>query len=305
MNKQQATKIFLTAATFLAVTSGWAGSQSKYKLSDTESIEQQLTWAPNSEITVFNVYGSIEVVGHDGDVIEIAALNKVWAANASDVQMGLDEIGIKAIQNDKGTFVYLDSPFTHYEPETGDVWHSDTCVHRHDCSVKYTEKKPYQYHMNMQLRIPKQASIEVSAINGGDINIKNVQADNLNISNINGAIEMLDVSGKTHVNAINKDINIRYSKNPLLDSVFESINGDLSVTFAQPPNAKVVYETMNGSMYSKYEYQNLPSEVEITTAKEGNKHGNKYRISANHPIQLGEGGPTYTFKTLNGDIKIK
>ena len=150
--------------------------------------------------------------------------------------------------------------------------------------------------------IPKQTNIKISAINNGDINIKGIHAKHLNVNNINGAIDMTDVSGQTAVNAINKDINIAYQKNPSKDSKFISINGDLNIVFAGEPDAEVIYKTMNGDFYTSYDVSMMAPIIKKTNKKKG--RGIKYKLGSTNRLLVGKGGPVYRLETLNGDIKI-
>ena len=270
-----------------------------------EQINEVMTFSDNSPgqtVRIFNVYGSIDVVGQASDEITIAATNHVYAASQIAVYEGLDEIGLTITEHQGTIYIYLDSPFTHFDPVLGELWHSDTCWKRDDCSRKHP-KKAYKYHMDIMVTVPDTVNLEVSTINNGDITITGVAAESLKVSNINGAIDMVDVTGQTYVNAINQDINLVYRKNPEEDSTFESVNGDLNITFAGQPNAEVVYETMHGDLYTRFDVQVLEPEVLLTS--EQKEHGIKYKLGAASRLQLGTGGPVYQFKTLNGDIKIK
>ena len=72
------------------------------------------------------------------------------------------------------------------------------------------------------------------------------------VRNINGAIDMKNVSGTTDVNALNKDINITYSENPKEESFYNSLNGDITVKFQDNLDASISYKTMNGGFYTNY-----------------------------------------------------
>ena len=271
----------------------------------TEQINEVITFSDNSSgqtVRIFNVYGAIDVAGHASDEVIIEATNQVHAKTQVAVNEGLDEIGLAFTEHQGTLYIYLDSPFTHFDPVSGELWHSDTCWRRDDCSRKHP-KKAYKYRMDIMVSVPDTVNLEVSAINDGDITITGVEAESLKVSNINGAIDMVDVAGKTYVNAINQDINLVYSKNPDKDSEFESINGDLNITFAGQPNAEVVYETMHGDLYTRFDVKALEPQVLLTSQQK--EHGIKYQLGAASRLQLGSGGPVYQFKTLNGDIKIK
>ncbi len=296
---------FLLSTTFLVSPPAQGVKKITNQVEQSEQINETMQFTEQHEdnqVTIFNVYGSIDVEGYAGDQIEVTATNEVFGPTQADVDEGLDEIGLQFAQHGKTIYVYLDSPFTHFDPQAGELWHSDTCWRRDDCSRKH-EKKAYQYRMDIKVRLPESLSLDVSAINNGDITISGIHGKSLKVSNINGAIDMVDVSGQTRANAINQDINIAYSDNPTADSSFESINGDLNITFAGQPNAEVVYQTMHGDLYTTYDVSMMSPVVKRTSKQK--KHGIQYKLDAESRLQIGQGGPEYRFETLNGDIKIR
>ncbi|WP_223789243.1 DUF4097 family beta strand repeat-containing protein [Marinicella meishanensis] len=253
-------------------------------------------------VTVFNVYGPIDVQGHDGDEITVTARNEVWADTAELVATGLAEVDVKVVRHGAQVYVFLDTPYTHFDPVAGELWHSDTCWRRDDCTIKH-QRKAYAYRMAIEVQVPQAMSLDVSAINDGDITIQDMHGQRLQVNNINGAIDLSQVSGQTLVNAINQDIHIEYSENPAADSSFESINGDVVITFAGEPNAELVYQTMHGDLYSRFDVSALSPKVTRTSQQK--EHGIQYQLDAENRLLVGAGGPEYRFKTLNGDIKIK
>ncbi len=278
----------------------------KYLYNETETISEVMqfnTTDKANHITIFNVYGSIDVEGYAGDEISVEATNVIFADSQILVDEGLQEIGLKFKQQGQKIYVYLDSPYTYFNKESGKIRHSDTCWRHDDCSRKHKQRKAYKYHMNITVKIPQNTNIKVSTINDGDISITGIDAQTLSVNNINGAIDMVDVAGQTTVNAINKDINISYRNNPTADSNFTSINGDLNITFAGQLDAEVVYRTIHGEMYTAYDVSMLTPEVRRTSKQK--EHGIQYKLDAESRLKVGAGGPEYRFQTLNGDIKIQ
>lgn len=272
---------------------------------DSELIETALTIDPSDgalTVTVFNVYGPVDVRGYAGDEIKVTGHNEVWADQADLVDTGLAEIGLEVMRHGSQVYVFLDSPFTHFDAEAGELWHSDSCWRRDDCSIK-AQRKAYAYRMAIQLHLPQRLNLDLSAINDGDITVRDMHGQRLQVNNINGAINLSNVSGQTQVNAINQDINIQYSENPTADSSFESINGDVVIKFAGEPNAELVYQTMHGDLYSRFDVSALSPKVTRTSQQK--EHGIQYQLDAENRLQVGAGGAEYRFKTLNGDIKIK
>jgi hypothetical protein len=290
----------------IITTQSLAEKRGQSKFSGSETIIEVIQFDSHQQdnhFTVFNVYGSIDVVGYDGDEILIEAINQVSANNQGLVDEGLAEIGLKIENHGQKIYAYLDSPYTYLDLEKDTIWHSDSCWRQDDCSRKQLKPKAYKYHMDIKVKVPKQTNIKVSTINDGDISIRGIHANFLEVNNINGAIDMVDVAGQTQVNAINKDINVAFNKNPEADSQFQSINGDINITFAGSPDAEVVYQTRNGDLYTNFEVSVLGPELIQTSKKK--KDGIQYKLGSQNRLLVGNGGPVYRLETLNGDIKIK
>ncbi len=269
-------------------------------LQQSEQIDQTLRFSGmgNKQLTVSNIYGSIEVTGYSGDEVLVSINKTVTADETDELDKGMQTIDYRFENLGSHIVMFVDLPFAEFDAETGQVSYQEYWQRMQGKKVKY------HYHMDIQLKVPHDTSLRLSAINDGNIKVTGIEAEKLEVSNINGAIDMLDVAGdSTYVNAINKDINVQFSQNPTTHSEFESINGDLNVVFAEQPNAEVVYETMHGDVYTAYDVALMPPSVNLTSVEK--RHGIKYKLDAASRLKIGAGGPEYSFKTLNGDIKIK
>ncbi|WP_395377413.1 DUF4097 family beta strand repeat-containing protein [Marinicella sp. W31] len=293
-------KLLFTNLALLATATAYSTTKTHYdkgKLSHEQSINHDLNFASANGNTLFvhNVFGSVDVEGYDGNDVEIRAQKFIWADSTEALEDGMQEIDLSHYIVDQRMHVYLDSPYTKFDEEKGRYSH-----HQQRSNHDWPN---YEYLINITVRLPRDTNLHVSAINDGDIIVSDVHANKLRVSNINGAIDMVNVSGTTKAHSINKDINISYSKNPDQDSSYETINGDLNINFAQQPNAEITFKTMNGDFFTQYDVQNLGPKMLKTSTK--SKRGVKYKFDSENRIKIGQGGTHYTFKTLNGDIYVK
>ena len=293
-------KLFFTSLALLTLVAAHGNSRS-YKDSSSMSTDQSISYdlsfnqdSSDNTLFVYNVYGSIDVEGYDGDEIEIRAEKTVWGKTQLDINEGLEEIQLLNYTKDQRMVVYLDTPFTYFDKDKMRYGHYNN---NHD------EWPNYEYIINITVRVPKNTNLYLSAINKGHIMVQDVHAKLFRVSNINGSIDMVDVSGTTKANTINKDINISYRENPFEDSSYETVNGDLNVTFANEPDADITFKTMNGDFYTHFDVQNVGPKL-LKTSKQ-HKRGVKYKFDTENRLKMGNGGTKYTFKTLNGDIYVK
>ena len=208
------------------------------------------------------------------------------------LENGKKEVGIKVVSKGKTVYVYLDTPYSSFNFETGRFMHNE-----------YNVKRKYSYTLDITIKVPNNSSLKLSAVNKGEIVVENIDAKEIKANNINGAITLNQVAGKIDVNALNKDINVSFSKNPTSDSHFNSLNGDINILAKKGLNADVFFKSLNGDIYTNINTTIKPSKAKIEK-KEGRK-GTKYKVGSNSAFSFGDGGIQLNFDLLNGDVTIK
>lgn len=262
-----------------------------------ETITKELNFSSNSDknsLVVKNINGSIRVEGYEGSSIKLEAERTISAKRESYVDEGKQEIVLKIEELNNRIYVYVETPNNNFNTETGKYENT-----RNTRWVKLN----YRFDVSFVLKIPKSINVELSTMNDGDIYAKDVQGNEIIVNNLNGAITLDNISGKTDVNALNKDINITYYKNPNGDSKYNSLNGDINVTFKENLNADVSFKSLNGDMYTNYDTTALKPDLIKTKAK--NRNGIKYNMSSNQSYRIGKGGIRLDFNLLNGDATLK
>ena len=279
--------------------------QKDKKLKVTETITKELKFNTNSTdniLVVDNIYGSIEVEGYNGNTIKVEVVKTIFADTNEDLQKGKEEIGVKTAQKDEAVYVYMNSPYTKFDLETGNYEHHEFNFSSRR-SYKHRKKRMYKYHLDFKIKVPKNSSIDIKAVNKGNIKVENVHGKLLIVHNINGAIDMKNVSGKTDVNALNKDINIVYSENPKEESFYNSLNGDINIKFKDDLDASISYKTMNGGFFTNFDVEKTTPVLKKTSERK-NK-GTKYKINSSKHFKIGNGNVHLHFDQLNGDAIVK
>ena len=281
------------------------GYQNDKKLKETETITRELSFSqisPDNILVVENVYGSIDVEGYSGNTIKIEVIKTISADTNEELQKGKEEIGIKSAKKDDAIYVYLDSPYSHFDLSTGQFEHREFS-YNYRKNYKHRTKRMYKYRLDFKIKIPKNTSIDLQAVNRGNITVKDVHGKLLIVNNINGAIDMENVSGTTDVNALNKDINISYSENPKEESFYNSLNGDITIKFQEDLDASITYKTLNGDFYTNFDLsKNSP---QFKSTKEYSNNKTKYKVNATKQFKIGNGKVHLSFNQLNGDAILK
>lgn len=264
----------------------------------TETISKELGFSSNSSenmLVVQNVNGPIHVEGYDGKTIKIEIEKEISAKSDNKLAEGKREIQVKFEEIGNRIFVYLESPLNQY----------NTALERYECQKNdgVWQQPKYRYHLAFKLKIPRKTSVKLATMNQGDIYGKDIQGDEIDVRNLNGAITLENIAGKTNVNALNKDITITYFKNPTGDSNYHSLNGDVNVTFKGELNADVSFKSLNGDLFTNYDTTTL--KPELVKKKSKNGKGVKYNMSSNQSYRIGSGGIKLDFNLLNGDATLK
>ena len=262
-----------------------------------ETIKEEVQFPNQSSenlLVVNNVDGSIIVEGYSGNKVQVVGDLEIKGNNTRQLEQGKSEISMKVTSHNDIIYVYLDSPYTKFNPETGRYGHSNN---------NNWSGNRYHYRLDIKIKVPKNTNLELSAVNNGVVEARNISAKNITASNINGPITLENVSGKTYVDALNKDISISYSKNPTEESTYKSLNGDINISVQKGLNADVKFKSLNGEIFTNLETQNRPSAQKIEKTK--GKKGTKYKMDKGSEFLIGEGGVKLYFKLLNGDVTIK
>ncbi len=279
--------------------------QKDKKLKSTETITKEYLFNRESLdniLVVDNVYGSIDVKGYNGKTIKVEVVKTISADTQKDLQTGKEEIGIKSVKKNDAVYVYLDSPYSHFDLKTGQFDHREFSFN-YRRNYKHRSKRMYKYRLDFKIKVPKNASIDIKAVNNGNITVENVHGKLLVVHNINGAINMKNVSGKTDVNALNKDITITYAKNPTEESFYNSLNGDINIKFQKDLNASITYKTMNGEFYTNFDV--IKTAPELKATKEYKNKKTKYKVDSKKHFKIGNGNVHLHFNQLNGDAIVK
>ena len=164
----------------------------------------------------------------------------------------------------------------------------------------------YKRTIDVDLKVPKNTSLNLHCVNQGDIYVENVNGE-LEVNNTNGKVTLHDISGSVVAHALNKNVVVTFDavdpENPMS---FSSLNGDIDVTFPQNLKCNVKIKNDMGDVYSDFEITRIDKPVKTFEDNDRGRNG-KYRVRIEHMFygEINGGGPEYSFKNFNGDILIR
>lgn len=222
------------------------------------------------------VRGSISVTGYDGQEVIIR-----YGGEESDEDREVTQDGLRRISNNSVGFEAKE-----YQNE-----------------VEISGVSPMK-ETSFEISVPRNFSLELSTVNGGDIEVENVNGE-MEIRNVNGEIFLTNVGGSAVANTVNGDIEASFrSIDPDKPMAFSNLNGDISVSL--PANASLTVKMKSdwGEMYTDFDMD--ISRQDLGKVDSSTDSGT-YRVSVNNWIygSINGGGPEYLFKSMRGDIYIR
>lgn len=222
----------------------------------------------SNTLVVKNVYGNIEIEGHESNQIIIEVEKVINTADGKYLEQGKEEISYSIIEKSNEIIIHPNAPFFSYDNQMN--------IHFNDS----VPKAPYTFQLNFKVKVPIATNIDARIIGKGSLKIKGIHSQHIKTTNISGDLILTNISGNTNAKTINGDIKISYAKNPSEASSYQSINGDIRVAYQTNLNANINFKNKGGSGKLYSEFQNEISESNLIDSIE------------------------YSFKTTNGDVYL-
>ncbi len=276
--------LLVTALVFL----GFILLAHEYPVEKKEEIQKTLKFADPAkakEVLVDNIFGSIRVQGYNGNEVLLVAHKTIKARNQDKLQKALEEVKLDLTEKGNTVDVFVDGPFRCHDRRGHSEW-----------------KDPgYEVQYDFELRVPFKTNLDISTVNGGDIEVGRVEGE-FEVSNVNGKIQMSDVAGSGEAQTVNGAVQVIFTRSPGGNCEFKTVNGELDLSFPGDLSADFRMKTFNGEIYSDFPVTYLPA---APAKKEQEKGKFVYKSDRFFGVRTGKGGPEIKLDTLNGDIYIR
>jgi hypothetical protein len=233
----------------------------------TENFDRTLNLRPGSEVEVENVNGRITISSWDQPRVRIQAVKSVRTSD--DAAAALRELRIEVKQTGRG--ISVDTIY----PKQGDSGLFEALFGGNvNASVQY------------EITVPRNVDLNIGNVNGA-IEVENVTG-RLELDTTNGKIEVTRCGGSLDASTTNGGIEAELLQVSAGQSMrFETTNGRISLTIPQSLGAEINAGTTNGS---------IRSDLPLVTSRFS-------RTSLRGT--LNGGGPEIRLRTTNGGIDIK
>ena len=286
------TKATLTLIFLLSF--GWLVMAQKMPVKQEETIRRTLSFESTNDplLILHNVEGDVRIEAHEGDKVELEARQLLSARSQRRLEQAQEEVKLISRVKDDIIMIYPETPETKAELENRKLSYS---INRRN--------EDYRFHYDFTLRVPQNISIRASTINDGEVNVRNVQAQSISLSNINGAIKAEGVSGLKKVNTVNGAIQVSLAGQPTEQACFNTVNGKITVLMPKNVQADVRFKSMNGELFTDYEDVTIGPSIEKTNNGQGQKA--RYSLDKSTVMKINGGGPLLNFEVLNGNVYVK
>ncbi len=274
--------IILTASLFIGSGPMRSGVSEKEDISKTLQFPPG---GPTKQIFVDNISGSIDVVGYDGDDVQLVAHRTSFGDTPDKLRESKQKITLDIKEEPGRIIVYVNTPWR--------------C---RDGSVSYRDREDYGFDadFDFELKVPAHSDFSLKTVNKGAITVQNMHGA-FDVHNVNGGINMSRIDGAGIVRTVNGGVHVDFSKNPLSPCAFTTVNGTIEVKVPDELAADLKLKTFNGEVYSDFEVSGLPRQAAVAE-RVGRR--TVYRGDEFFSVRVGRGGPELKFETLNGDIRI-
>ena len=189
----------------------------------TDTVEQSFNVNTNSQFSLDNINGKVDIVSWAEPVI------KVEATIRAEHQDELDRVKVKIQQNGEKISVETD-----YE---------ETSKWRNHQSAQVTYK----------VWLPAQTNLSEIELVNGSLTIENVTGE-IKAQVVNGSIKAIGLTSNSEINSVNGSIKAYYQSvsTDLTDINIETVNGSIKLYLPTSVNANLDLETMHGSIKTEF-----------------------------------------------------
>jgi hypothetical protein len=261
----------------------------------TEKIVKELTFSRKSAgnvLKIENIDGFVHVETHNSDKVLIE-VERIIKPRTADGLAKSKELTLEFEVSGDSIISYLKAPYIQSH-RTGSGKRS----------VNIDKELEYRFTHNFKIKVPQGTNLSVATINNGDILIKELSANFIQASNINGAIMLDNISGEVDAKTINGSVVAKYRENPKKQARLETLNGNIELLYQKSLSATINFSAFNGDFYTDLEdLQHLAPKAEKASTSDGSK--TTYKLGKATSYKTGAGTALLHLKTFNGKVIVK
>jgi hypothetical protein len=244
-------------------------------------------------VEIDNVMGSVEVRAGAGDRVVVEIRRSATARREAELDRAFAEVALVVEESNDGVALAQDGPFRCGERRRDERGRRGRRGWG-DCDWD----PDYEVDWQWTVSVPADVDLEVSTVNGGSVAVEGVGGA-VWAGNVNGPIRLAGLAGEVRASTVNGGIRASFAAPPAAEGRFQTVNGEIELELPAASSAEVELETMNGELWSDFEVRAVARE------RRGGRDGRTWRLERDTVVRIGDGGPRFECKTLNGDIVLR
>jgi hypothetical protein len=153
-----------------------------------------------------------------------------------------------------------------------------------------------------EISAPPDAQVDVGTVTDGRIEVTGIRGLVL-ANNVNGPVAATDLGNCAKIASVNGALDVQFARAPDDDCTIETINGEINVGLPAGTGLNAILSINRGELESDFDVEPTMLPAKMENQERDDRFG--YRIVQPAGVRLGAGGPTFTFASLNGNVRIR
>ncbi len=239
-------------------------------------------------VLVDNIFGDVVFESSQDDKVYLELEIEIFGRTDALVEKAKKELELGERLVDDSLILYTKAPFIR------------RCKwgNRGQYGYNIPRDPAYDFKYQYKLKVPKRIGVYARTVDKGDVLIKNIDGI-VKANNVNGEVDIQNARDVREASTVNGDVTINFLENPKASVDFNTVNGDFNFELPKNFNAKIYFDSMNGSLFSAFDYRKLSPKIEKS------EKGGMFKIGTKTGVEIGSGGPEFSFKSINGNVYLK
>jgi hypothetical protein len=253
-----------------------------------EGISEQKTWQQSYPVSVSsprlfvrNIWGNVTVRVGEATEIAVTVNEHREAPTSALLEQSKTLIRLELETTGEGVSMIVGNPDRTER-------HTDMC---RGCRVEY----------QFEIAVPAGTHVDVGTVTDGRVEITGVRGA-VNASNVNGPVRVRDLNDCANIESVNGALDVVFARAPSEDCSLKTINGRITVGLPANAGLDAMLSMGHGEVESDFDVEPMTLPAKVEKQQRDDRIG--YRIEQPAAVRVGPGGPTFTFASLNGDVRI-
>ena len=252
-----------------------------------EPVVEQKSWqqsyavaAAAPTLVVRNIWGTVKVRPGASGRITVSAVETRSAQTPEHFEKSKQELHLEISASQEGVSLVVEQPE-----------HTQRTTVCQGCRLEY----------QFEIAVPADALIDVRTVTDGRVEVTGIRGP-VNAGNVNGAVAVTGLNDCSNIESVNGRLDVTFDRAPSTDCSLRTINGEITVGLPSGAGLDAVLNLGHGDIETQFDVDamSVPLKVEKTQEQD---HW-RYRVQQSAGVRVGAGGPTFTFASLNGDVRI-